>query len=128
MKGGKIMCESLHSSNAIHLPANKHCCPDAKVFVEEICGNFNGSIDVNLWVGPTPNDYFQGTFTVTNTGTEPFLFSVDFSENNPAITVPPGNTISISRNSPNTSAVSPTSPGSQTSGKFCFKLFKRVFV
>ncbi|WP_144555203.1 S-Ena type endospore appendage [Bacillus sp. X1(2014)] len=96
------------------------CCPEAEIFTEEICGNLEGPIDQAVWTAPTPSDYFQGTFTVTNTGNSPFIFSV----NGVVLTVPPGSTVSLSANNPVSLIVT---LGPEDRGRFCITLYKRVF-
>lgn len=97
------------------------CCPESKVLTEEICGVLQGPIDQVIWTAPSPSDYFQGTFTVTNTGNTPFIFSV----NGTVFTVPAGNTVSVSVNNPTIFIV--TLDAGET-GKFCITLYKRFFV
>ncbi len=47
-----------------------------------------------MWIAPTPNDYFQGTFTVTNTGATVIEFG--FNGVNTTTPVPVGTIVSIS--------------------------------
>lgn len=74
-----------------------------------------------MWIAPTPNDYFQGTFTVTNTGATVIEFG--FNGVNTTTPVPVGTTVSIS-------VVNPTSfdidleLGDST--RYCINLYKRV--
>lgn len=97
------------------------CCPESKVLTEEVCGNLRGPIDQIVWTAPTSSDYFQGTFTVTNTGATPFIFSV----NGVVYTVPAGNTVSASVNNPTNFIVT---LDANESGQFCITLYKRFFV
>ncbi|WP_077619557.1 S-Ena type endospore appendage [Bacillus sinesaloumensis] len=97
------------------------CCPESKVLTEEICGVLDGPIDQVVWTAPSPSDYFQGTFTVTNTGPTSFIFSV----NGVVYTVPPGNTVSVSVNNPANFIVTLVEGDT---GKYCITLYKRFFV
>lgn len=97
------------------------CCPESKVLTEEICGVLDGPIDQIVWTAPSPSDYFQGTFTVTNTGNTTFIFSV----NGTVFDVPAGNTVSVSVNNPTNFIVTLVEGDF---GKFCITLYKRFFV
>lgn len=72
------------------------CCPDAMIFQEELCGNITDPIDQAVWTAPAVNDYFQGTFEVTNNGPG----TIDFSVNGTVFTVPPGSSRAVSVNNP----------------------------
>ncbi|WP_413305503.1 hypothetical protein AA0X95_03700 [Bacillus sp. 1P10SD] len=114
------MCGGSFDNRITVLPANRHCCPEGEIFVEEICGNALGQYLGPVWIAPTPNDYFQGTFTVTNTGAS----VIEIGANGVATTpVPVGTTVSIS-------VVNPTSfdigVDAGDSARYCIKLYKRV--
>ncbi|WP_163100459.1 S-Ena type endospore appendage [Peribacillus alkalitolerans] len=106
------------------------CCPDPKIFQEEICGNIKGlqPPGTTYWFVPAPvdSDYFQGTFEVFNCGNDNIVFAITradgtFTED---IVVTPGNTRKISVNIPVRLNIFTTSASSQ--GKFCITLYKRV--
>ena len=102
------------------------CCPDAMIFTEEICGNIKDPIDQAVWTAPTVNDYFQGTFEVFNAGPG----TIDFSVNGTVFTVPAGSSKAVSFNNPTifiVQTVGQTGAVAGTTGKWCIKLYKRVF-
>ncbi|MEH7304366.1 S-Ena type endospore appendage [Neobacillus drentensis] len=103
-----------------HKNKTSFCCPEAQIFTEEICGNLEGPINQTVWTAPSPSDYFQGTFTVTNLGITPFIFSV----NGIVQTVPAGNTVSLSVNNPTIFVVTLEA---DDRGRFCITLYKRLF-
>ncbi|WP_163100462.1 S-Ena type endospore appendage [Peribacillus alkalitolerans] len=114
---------------------NGFCCPDPKIFQEEICGNIQGPVRDNFWqvLDPIDSDYFQGTFEVFNCGNDNIEFAV-FSVGGTStgiITVTPGNTRKVSVNNPIRFAI--TTPPilgdnpNRSRGKFCITLYKRVF-
>ncbi|WP_449537649.1 S-Ena type endospore appendage [Ferdinandcohnia sp. Marseille-Q9671] len=105
-----------------HSNKTSFCCPEAKVFTEEVCGQLQGPINQTVWTAPTQSDYFQGTFTVTNTGPSPFVISFN---NGAPFTVPARNTVSVSVNNPTNFDVT---LGPEDDGRYCITLYKRVFV
>ncbi|WP_108672080.1 S-Ena type endospore appendage [Peribacillus acanthi] len=116
---------------------NGFCCPDPKIFQEEICGSIQGPVDDTFWRGPTnENDYFQGTFEVFNCGNQNIVFEVTSAGGGTtgAITVTPGNTRKVSVNNPQNFIIrvtplvaTDTVPVNRSRGKYCITLYKRVF-
>jgi Protein of unknown function (DUF3992) len=116
------MCGS-HGSNS-----NCCCCPNAVVLQEKICGNLAGPLtNFVAWQAPAVNDYFQGTFEIFNAGPGTITATVLNSAGVVigTLTVPPGNSVSVSVNNPNSFVI--TSVPAGTHGKFCITLYKRVF-
>lgn len=108
---------------------NRSCCPDASILQEEICGRF-GVINEEVWIAPIVNDYIQGTFEVFNSGPGLALFTVHtITDNDPQVyIVPPGNSLAVSVNNPTKFIVQTADlEDNQASGKWCIKLYKRVF-
>lgn len=105
-----------------HLPANPFCCPEQQVFVEDFCGNLVGPIAATtpIWTAPTVNDYFQGTFTVTNNSDAALAIGANGAA---TTTVPPRSTVSISVNQPTSFNVI-LGPAQQAG--YCIRLYKRV--
>ncbi|WP_163100464.1 S-Ena type endospore appendage [Peribacillus alkalitolerans] len=113
-----------------HSGFNGFCCPDPKIFQEEICGNIKGLFAqrTRFWqvLDPIDSDYFQGTFEVFNCGNDNITFAVLLADgtNTGPIIVTPGNTRKISVNNPIALTIITASAASQ--GKFCITLYKRV--
>lgn len=111
--------------------SNCCCCPNAVVFQEKICGNLTGPLGEAApfiaWQAPEVNDYFQGTFEIFNAG--PGIITATVLNNDGVVvgtlTVPPGSSISVSVNNPNSLNIISVPLG--THGKFCITLYKRVF-
>ncbi|MEH7010756.1 S-Ena type endospore appendage [Neobacillus niacini] len=125
------MCGSQGSNS------NCCCCPNAIVLQEKICGNLAGPLPVPVpspgltlpflaWEAPDVNDYFQGTFEIFNAGPATITAEVLDSTGGviATLTVPPGNSVSVSVNNPDSFSV--TVPDG-THGKFCITLYKRLF-
>jgi hypothetical protein len=104
------------------------CCPEAQIFQEQICGNLQGPLtDTNVWLAPTPSDYFQGSFEVFNSGPGIILFEIqDLAGNTISgpVGVPVGTSIVLSVNNPGRLVVNVPDG---TRGRFCINLYKRIF-
>lgn len=115
------MCGSNNSNQ------NCSCCPNATVLQEKNCGNLTGPLtNFIAWQAPVVNDYFQGTFEIFNAG--PGIITANVLNSAGVVigslTVPPGNSVSVSVNNPNSFSI--TVPAG-THGKFCITLYKRLF-
>ncbi|MBM7618742.1 hypothetical protein JOC95_000584 [Bacillus tianshenii] len=115
------MCSTNGSAN------NCCCCPSPTVIQEKICGNLNGPLlNYTAWEGPEVNDYIQGTFEIFNAGPEDITAQIldSLGATVGTIDVPPGNSVAVSVNNPNTFNVQVPEG---TRGKFCITLYKRLF-
>ncbi|WP_148359645.1 S-Ena type endospore appendage [Peribacillus simplex] len=108
---------------------NGACCPSARIFQEEICGNFNSDgvpgLPQIVWTAPA-GDYFEGTFQIFNSAASPGNASAN-------IAFVGGGAIGTAASPGSTVSVAVTNPTSLTiiadageSGTYCITLYKRV--
>lgn len=110
------------------------CCPEPQIFQEKICGKLTGPLTSYVaWEVPTAggaNDYFQGTFEIFNAGSPGTgNITAEIRDMNGtlvgSLTVPPGNSVSVSVNAPDFFNILSVPNG--VHGKFCITLYKRLF-
>lgn len=117
-------------SNGFHGGA---CCPQAQIFQEKLCGNFNNTTDEEItliaWQVPEGvTDYIQGTFEIFNSNVsadavEGVVTSANDEIEVPEIVADPGNSAAVSVSRPTAFEIT-VGPGE--SGTYCITLYKRV--
>ncbi|EJV82061.1 S-Ena type endospore appendage [Bacillus cereus] len=99
------------------------CCSPAQFFQEKICGNYVGTgTVVQVWSAPA-GSYISGTFEIFNPTSNTALATGTVTPSG-TITPSPGDSASISLNSPTTSFSINAAAGD--TGTFCITLYKRI--
>lgn len=107
---------------------NNGCCPSPQILQENFCGNLGVAEEVDgidVWVGPTTDDYFQGTFEVFNAGSTTITATITPTVGpNISFDIPPNFSVAQSANNPFSFHIA---GNNSIDSKFCVTLYKRVY-
>lgn len=120
--------------------SSNHCCPDVKIFKEEICGNYSSDSDEGntVWqtyttAGVTPGPFETITVSVyADTTSTPVVVEVttptgaDIVLTPPGEEIEPGTTKSFTLPAVNAVNIHAVAAGELVTGKYCITLYRKI--
>ncbi|GGE71261.1 S-Ena type endospore appendage [Priestia taiwanensis] len=122
--------------NVIFTGANKACCPQATLLVDEFCNNFDNAIfvtnppffGISLWFEFSNQ---RGTFTLTNNADSTGIAAFTFLDANGDVVatffVTQGDSLTVSLSGVSSLFVAAFAPETTVSGTVCAKIFRKFF-